>query len=66
MHLAQRASTWAGLAVPVVPSCWTVIDATRFPVAAASCRSMPANSAQTMPAVVLSPAPTMSTGPATG
>ena len=30
------AMTWAGVAVPVVPSCWMVIEATIFPTTAAS------------------------------
>ena len=56
----------AGVAVPVVPSCWTVIEATRLPTAAASSSSAPASSPPTMPLVAASPAPTMSTGPLAG
>ena len=62
----QRARTCAGLAVPVVPNCCTVIEATRLPSAAASVASAPASKAQTIPAVALSPAPTTSIGPLTG
>lgn len=62
----QRCRTCSGVAEPVVPSCWIVIEATRLPKAAAASTPAPPAIAQTMAALVLSPAPTMSIGPATG
>src|SRR5262245_6119669 len=62
----QRTRTCAGVAVPVVPSCWTVIDATRLPNAAAAAKLRPAATAVAIPALALSPAPTGSIGPRTG
>src|SRR5262245_36744187 len=46
----HRARTCSRLAVPVVPICCTVIDATRQPNAAASAVPRPAASAHTIPA----------------
>ena len=56
----------AGVAVPVVPSCRMVMAATSVPSRAASLDCAPLHKADTMPAMTLSPAPTMSISPLTG
>lgn len=49
-----------------MPICWMVIDATRFPNAAACSCVNPDTIADVIPAEQLSPAPQMSMGPVTG
>ena len=63
---APATARTAGVAVPVTPICWMVIEATRFPNAAACSCVSPHTIAEVIPAEQLSPAPTMSIGPETG
>jgi hypothetical protein len=53
-------------AVPVAPLHWIVTEATRLPSRAASASPAPEQRPEVMPAMVLSPAPTMSISPVTG
>ncbi len=64
-HASTPPSSCTQLALPVVPTCATVMEAARFPSSTASCSSAPAHSAAVSAAMNASPAPTASVGPAT-
>jgi hypothetical protein len=61
-----KESSCLGEAVPVVPSCCIVIDATMFPSRAASQQLSPQHNADTIPEVAASPAPQILSGPGPG